>query len=289
MVEGLSSTERGIVLGAILGGEGGEGGVEAARALSHIVGAEACQRAARKLKALDGSTRRQRVAELVRELTAPLPEGLALIHPSWVAACLETASAALRPLLLSVLPRAIQAQLGGPVGAPAARLDATLRWRLCQHVFAPLTPMVHQRSAPWLEWSAARLSAALIQLGCAALAQAARRAGAQALAQLRERLAPTHTACFDRALAAELSPLPAIPRTGLRQQGDPERLLLSLGAALVGGALPPARARALAQRLPRDRGGALLGADALPPDQAQQVLDGFTRADRLAREQTEAR
>jgi hypothetical protein len=215
----------------------------------------ACADAARALDALPAPARAARLADEARDLLAPLPAGLAAIHPTWLDRALAHVSPgvaapvrdgrgapptvhALRRQLLGHLCSMPDRRQGYPcdaaLAAPSALLDllARLGWGLLTAAAAALDPLER-----------ARLLARL---------------GPPPLCPVRLMLAP-------RVCQAELA--------HLARDGEP--IVLRAGARRLAPVLAPLgdTIRQVAQRLPFDVGSLLLLYRASPPLPDTATLD----------------
>ncbi|MCC6746972.1 MAG: hypothetical protein IT371_04890 [Deltaproteobacteria bacterium] len=257
MLEGLTDTERGVVLGALLAGEGGAG------PLARLTGAGGarCVAAFRRASQTDGGLRRRWIRELVAEVLAPVPRELAQVHPSWVAALLEEEPEELRAAVWPALSPGLQHALEALRPKAVRDLPAPLRLALCRGLLGPLGAVdlsagdeVPEVLRGLHAWDAERLARALARLGVLVLAAFGRLAGAAAVAEVAElggRLDETAQAELARAhAAAELPPVKGfVPFANGRPPTS--ELLACLAAEWLGWCIPDELALPLALRLPR--------------------------------------
>jgi hypothetical protein len=274
----LGTRERALVVMALV-----HHGADAPAVLARLgppVG-ERCGAAAGALLAVAGPERAAQLAREAARLFAPLPAGLAEVHPSWVAEALAEAPPAVRAALVAVLPPPLRRALANPASPAAARsAPAVLGWLtrrlLGGFVAMPAGPPLAAvpdaleelpRCAP------EALEAWLRDRGRPRAAAALRAAPRSALAALCTRLPAPEAAALVAAVTA--APADATAARGATRElaelaaaspADAGRLLAALGARALGrevagrGDLP----RQIAQRLPVSLGrevlaGAYLG------------------------------
>ena len=268
-VEGLAADERGVLLGLLCAGLD-------ARASGRLAGpgAERCGAALAALAALPDAARAVERASLVDWLAAPVPEGLAEVHPGWIRRVLETEPTALVRAVARGLPpavaRVVEEVLSarGEAREPREWTEGPGAAAARRSLFAALAPMPTGdgpgRARP------------LCALSHAALLEEIERLGAETLGRA---LAGAPDAALARAAAGVGEPLARVVLASAKAGPDAEtraaaRVLVAeapteqgrgaaraVGLVALARALEPEGAAALAavaQRLPPSIGDALL-------------------------------
>jgi hypothetical protein len=158
----LGAEQRGLVAALQLLGTGED-------ALRAVIGAAGCGATLAALQGLPRDRRARIVAELLRQLAAPLPDALEDLDPSWVEAIVdmgdeppELIRAALAPILpLRVAGEAALRQRGNEPGAPWSP-DPIALGELQRMVLAPLIELTVQPAGPRGADLAARPTADLL-------------------------------------------------------------------------------------------------------------------------------
>jgi hypothetical protein len=287
-ISGLPEELGGLVLALALATPAGAEDPEAWRreAAARVAGraGELCRAALAELEAQPRAERAQTLSRLVQRVTAPVPAGIARVHPSWLRAALEGEATEVLVAVTGDLPAAAREVAGeiiegrgdavplqDPVRVPAGTLD-----ELRRAIFSGLVAMPDPVGAP-AEWQ--RLAA----LPGADLLGELARAGAEALGAS---LAGAPPAVLARAAVQAGDAWADTVLAAARREVTPElraraRALVAGAASLAGagagvGALAPIQAagllelarhlsgelpsaaRAVAQRLPLALGQILL-------------------------------
>jgi len=262
----LDAERRALVLVALL-----REGAAAEALLARGPDGARCAAAARLLLALPPRVRAERLALEARRLFAPLPAGLAEIHPTWI----EDALGAESPLVRTVLRQ----------GGPTPALTTYLRRRILGHLYA--MPQGQPRARALIDLddlpklSFVALERALEGLGRRRVAGAFAAAGSEALAQLAARLGEP----LGSALVAEARALGRLDREEARRAQEE---LFELARHIQGGRslflragsrrLAPALAQRgdllhqVAQRLPMLLGLMLLEESEAPPADVNRLV-----------------
>jgi hypothetical protein len=262
-VTSLTPDERGLVAGALaLGAE--------KAAVDRVLGGERAAAAWAAVRDLARDQRAVALAELLRELLAPLPSGIEALHPSWLAGALAGEPAGLAAALRGTGQGAGQSDDGG-AGAPWS-LDLDARAQLARAVFGALEPLTEDPAGP--------LGAALRDLEPAALLAEVTRRGAQALGvslagaplELRARaMASAGPPWADEVAAAAAQPADTAAREAARElvaraaavpATTPADRLCAVGLLALAPLLAaegPGSLRRVAGRLPAELGRRLLG------------------------------
>jgi hypothetical protein len=280
-VESLGADERGFVLGVLAaGGDGGAAGGLAAPARDR------CEAALRALAQRSDDERATERAALTAAVAAPVPEGLAEVHPGWIRRALEGEASDVMRAVARGLPDAARrvagellAARGESLAEGAALPEGPGLVALRRGLLAGLAPM------PGAAGPGLALARGLCALSSAALLDEIDRRGAAALGLalagapagvVARAAAAAGEPLAQEVLAAARGPAPLAARaearalvaagpTGRERGGLPmggERGgVRAVGLRAIAGALAPEGAAALAavaQRLPPAVGDALL-------------------------------
>ncbi len=275
----LEAAERGFVLGSTVLGLGPDG--------AGVLAAPARDRCAAALKALARGPREQkaaRIGQLARELSAPFPQSVEMVHPSWLVKPLAAEPSDFLPALVVGAPPGVRHAVGEVMQARGegepdipATLTTELAAELRRVIFAPLRHVFTSASGP---------VGALLERSSAGMLNDLRRLGARSLgaslASSPPEVVARAMAVVGSAYAADLREAAQTVDSGPRREGEAdvraaaaepvnsaEERLEKIGfyalKRLARGESPEVR-RALALRLPRGLGKQLL-ADS-PPEPA---------------------
>ncbi len=232
---------------------------------------EACRAALQELAALTRAERAQAIARLVRQVGAPIPDGIEAVHPGWLRAALEGEATEVLVILLDRVPEVVRNVAreiveGRGEAWPVAdghgheQVHDSAVSDLRRAVFAGFASMRSPSVASSLDQlvraGAGTLGASLAGAPPAAIARAAAQAGTRELAELVIAAARGAVSSPDRDRARDVVAAAASVSADGRIEPLQAVGLVQLARDL-GGALPSV-VRASAQRLPIALGKVLL-------------------------------
>jgi len=276
--EPLSACDSGVVLGAIVAGQQGDA------ILRRIAGerGERCLASYGAIMAQGRKLRQRTIQRLTKGLLSPLPEGLELIHPTWIARTLSQQPPALAAIVAQSLPAELRpARLND---APAPKVTPRARLHLCAyvlrklHVMPEATECTAADGSDLVLWPQARLEQLFDAVGCLVLADLGQQAGSSYRERLVSTLPRPYSSWIRRARGllpqdgSALADWPpgiltsTLPDDETAAQQRTQHVLAAIGMSVAAAALAKSTALALAQRLTHDVGHRLCEAGTFGPN-----------------------